>query len=123
MTTPALFDLPETPLAGSRGATQRAPWGDLLPGLGPEAVTAHRRLQGRLAALADEGLNPPCAGRADIWFGSPSDRQRAAARCGDCPVAADCLAAGLASTERYGVWGGHDLTRPHVTPTQRRRKR
>ncbi len=43
----------------------------------------------------------------DMWFPEKGGSTRTAKRlCGECTVAAECLAYALEHDERYGIWGG-----------------
>ena len=78
-----------------------------------------------LLALADAGKIPPCRGRRrGRWTSdNPDEREWAAQVCInlDCPVTAECLAAGVELKALNFVWGGRDFTPPprrqHQTQT------
>lgn len=58
-----------------------------------------------------------CAGMPTDWFYPPQGQtidRRARDACSQCPVRAECAAAG--ETERWGTWGG-------ITPLERRQAR
>jgi hypothetical protein len=58
---------------------------------------------------------PACAGAdPDLFFplpGQPADPAKAI--CGTCRMRAVCLARARANGERYGIWGGVDLSAEH----------
>jgi WhiB family transcriptional regulator, redox-sensing transcriptional regulator len=55
-----------------------------------------------------------CRGEPPEWFDAETagDAARALAVCARCPARRECLAAAAANDERYGVWGGIDLSAP-----------
>ena len=55
-----------------------------------------------------------CRSEPPEWFDAETgqDAARALAVCARCPVRLDCLTAAVANRERYGVWGGIDLSAP-----------
>jgi WhiB family transcriptional regulator, redox-sensing transcriptional regulator len=55
---------------------------------------------------------PACAGTdPDLFFPLPGESTvPARAICASCPVRAACLAQARAHGERYGIWGGVDLS-------------
>jgi Transcription factor WhiB len=55
-----------------------------------------------------------CKGEPPEWFDAETadDAARALAVCARCPVRRECLTAAAANNERYGVWGGIDLSAP-----------
>lgn len=63
-----------------------------------------------LAAFLDDGHRTPCAGRSEWLSDNPSDRRQAAFACASCPLKTACHAEAVARRERFGVWGGRDLT-------------
>lgn len=77
-------------------------------------MTAAEQLTHALADLADQGRRTPCQGRRrDRWTSeSAEDRGWAATVCSTlgCVVLEQCAAAADEQHERYGVWGGLDLT-------------
>jgi WhiB family redox-sensing transcriptional regulator len=60
----------------------------------------------------------------DLFFSEQiDDILRAKAFCQECPVREDCLAAALARSEPWGVWGGELLANGKVLAQKRRRGR
>ena len=55
-----------------------------------------------------------CRGEPPQWFDAETagDAARALGVCAGCPVRRECLTAAAANNERYGVWGGIDLSAP-----------
>ncbi len=46
-----------------------------------------------------------------LWYSdNPSDRRYAARQCGTCPIMLACRLYALSSEQRWGVWGGIDMT-------------
>ena len=61
-------------------------------------------------------VSTPCVGHPGVFFPDPSDLEAVAdakAICATCPHAGPCLEDALARRERFGVWGGVLLDRPH----------
>jgi WhiB family redox-sensing transcriptional regulator len=54
-------------------------------------------------------------GDPDLWFSDNSMSKAVAADiCSTCPVQEQCLAWAVTSGQRFGIWGGLDLSRPEV---------
>ncbi|CAJ1507399.1 MULTISPECIES: WhiB family transcriptional regulator [Mycobacteriaceae] len=69
-------------------------------------------------------LKLPCNSDPDLWFADdPADLERAKARCAQCPIRQQCLAAALQRAEPWGVWGGEILDRGSVIGRKRPRGR
>ncbi|MGB3332853.1 MAG: WhiB family transcriptional regulator [Mycobacterium sp.] len=69
-------------------------------------------------------LKLPCKSDPDLWFAdNPADLERAKARCAQCPIRQQCLAAALQRAEPWGVWGGEILDRGSVIGRKRPRGR
>lgn len=67
-------------------------------------------------------LKLPCNSDPDLWFADdPADLERAKARCAQCPIRQQCLAAALQRAEPWGVWGGEILDRGSVIGRKRPR--
>lgn len=60
-------------------------------------------------ALAD-GWPVPCVGRSEWTSEDREVRARAARLCSCCPIRRECAEAAEEHDERFGVWGGRDLT-------------
>jgi hypothetical protein len=73
---------------------------------------ATERLNRALVDMASRGQRPRCSDYgADLWTSDRlTDRQEAARLCKGCPVQTECLSAAQARRERFGVYGGRDLT-------------
>jgi Transcription factor WhiB len=73
---------------------------------------ATERLNRALLEMASRGQRPRCSDYgADLWTSDRlTDRQEAARLCQGCPVQTECLAAAQARRERFGVFGGRDMT-------------
>jgi hypothetical protein len=73
---------------------------------------ATERLNRALLDMASRGLRTHCSDYgATLWTSEKLEERREAARlCQGCPVQAECLAAAQARRERFGVYGGKDLT-------------
>lgn len=52
-----------------------------------------------------------CREDPDMWTSNdPQQRQAAVKLCARCPLRAPCHAAAVSSKEKFGVWGGRDMT-------------
>lgn len=77
-------------------------------------MSARDDLDRALAGMADRGRRPRCAEYPDAspWLSDDKDeRATAASWCTGCPVLTQCAAAAAEAGEKFGVWGGKDLTR------------
>lgn len=64
-----------------------------------------------VTAANDEGQRVPCTGRTEWTSEDREVRAEAARLCSGCPVLTECYVAAREHKERFGVWGGQDLTR------------
>jgi WhiB family transcriptional regulator, redox-sensing transcriptional regulator len=71
------------------------------------------------------GDDLPChKGDPDLFFAErPDDLEKAKALCAECPARAACLAAALARSEPWGVWGGEIFDQGVVIARKRPRGR
>lgn len=77
-------------------------------------MTSHDDMTKALVKLLDSGGRPPCSDGSDAWLSEDrEERAIAARRFQPCPLLVLCVAAAESTRERFGVWGGRDLT-PHV---------
>ena len=81
------------------------------------AVRTQRRTvtsTGRVTLLSTQGLCAQPQRDPEEWFSDRSrggqsrlrDRREAARLCDGCPVVRECLEYAIATSQRYGVWGG-----------------
>ena len=77
-------------------------------------ANAGERLTQALINLAARGQQTPCQDPklGHLWL-SDYEQERDVARtlCGGCPASLQCWDAARARDERFGVWGGVDMTR------------
>ena len=73
---------------------------------------ATERLNRALLEMANRGLRPRCSDYgADLWISERLEERREAAQlCQGCPVQIECLSAAQARREKFGVYGGKDMT-------------
>jgi WhiB family redox-sensing transcriptional regulator len=72
----------------------------------------------------EQPLLPCHAADPDLWFAeNPADLEAAKSLCSECPIRRACLAAALARSEPWGVWGGEILDRGTVLARKRSRGR
>lgn len=73
---------------------------------------ATERLNRALLDMASRGLRTHCSDPgADLWISDRLEERREAVRlCQGCPVQTECLSAAQARRERFGVFGGVDMT-------------
>jgi hypothetical protein len=79
------------------------------------------RLTRALINLAAQGLRTHCSdpGSHSLWLSEhDGERAEAARLCTGCPVIEPCGEAAGARREKFGVWGGKDVTRMPGTPGQ-----
>lgn len=69
-------------------------------------MTAADALSHRLAALADAGTLPPCAGRREWTSDAHDDHDRARIECRPCPVLALCAESAAELKVTAGTWAG-----------------
>jgi Transcription factor WhiB len=78
------------------------------------AARASERLTQSLINLAARGLRTHCQDPelGHLWL-SDHEPERAVASvlCGGCPLALECWDAARSRDERFGVWGGVDMTK------------
>jgi hypothetical protein len=56
-------------------------------------------------------MSTPCRLDPELWFSNEAADKREAKRlCHTCPVQAQCLNEALDSNQRFGIWGGEDMT-------------
>ena len=88
-----------------------------LPTMSQRAAKASERLTRALLELGAQGLRTHCSnpGKEHLWLSDvAAERALAAQLCGGCLVIGPCLEAARANRERFGVFGGVDMTpRPH----------
>jgi Transcription factor WhiB len=73
------------------------------------------KLTRAILEAAASGLRPHCSdvGTGGLWLSDhEAERAEAAKLCVGCPVIEPCGQAATARRERFGVWGGVDVTRP-----------
>jgi Transcription factor WhiB len=71
------------------------------------------RLTRSLLDAAAAGLRPNCSDPPSrhLWLPEdPAERREATRLCGGCVVLTQCAEAATARRERFGVWGGRDMT-------------
>jgi hypothetical protein len=73
---------------------------------------AAERLNRALLEMASRRLRTHCSDYgADLWTSDKLEERREAARlCQGCPVQTECLSAAQARREKFGVYGGKDMT-------------
>lgn len=82
-------------------------------------MTAHEDLLVALVDALRADRRIPCS-RSGAWVSSEArERAEAAEACQWCPVLAECATAAESTGERWGVWGGRDLT-PKIGRPRRR---
>jgi hypothetical protein len=84
-------------------------------------VTAYDRLTRALLDMAAAGLRTPCSDVSShhFWLSEHEGERRVAARlCRHCPVELECRESAEANQERWGVWGGVDMS---VKPGRKKR--
>jgi hypothetical protein len=94
------------------------------------AARAADRLTKALIDFAAAGLRTNCADPelGYLWSDHEHDRSVASVLCSGCPLELECWEAARSRDERFGVWGGVDMTkhpngkgtklgRPRKTPT------
>lgn len=80
------------------------------------ATREHEVLSIRIRDLSEAGQGVPCYG-SSLPISEDEDERKEAAEtlCPECPVIAECFAAGR--SERWGVWGGADRSPVKPKPT------
>ena len=88
----------------------------LDPGEVPSPSSVFRRVVLPVSRASGSGWQDraACKSEPPEWFDAETDQNatRALTVCAGCPVRRDCFAAAAANRERYGVWGGVDLSAP-----------
>lgn len=67
------------------------------------------QLTAGLVAMAHAGTVPMCTDHDEWTSELEAERAAAAEVCTWCPMAAQCLSAGVATRSTWGIWGGIDL--------------